>query len=118
VTPIGSAGAVTSPKEVDLREIVVKAVSDVPTGVRAQVWVAEGRATALRRAGTSLGSRQLNGRDGDVIEVDIGSTGRLARDVAGYAADAVVLEPATLREEVLGLLRAHAERSDAEASRL
>jgi proteasome accessory factor B len=109
VTPIGSAGAVTTPKDVDLREIVAKAVSDAPTGVRAQVWVAEGRATALRRAGTPLGSRQVNGRDGDVIEVDIGSTGRLTRDIAGYAADAVVLEPASLRDEVLDLLRAHAE---------
>ena len=107
VTPIGSAGAVTSPADVDLREIVAKAVGDAPTGVRAQVWVAQGRATALRRDGTPLGSRQIDGRDGDVIEVDIGTTGRLARDIAGYAADAVVLEPATLRDEVLGLLRAH-----------
>ncbi len=52
VTPIGSPGDVTRPKDIDLREIVAKAVSDAPTGVRAQVWVAEGRATALRRAGT------------------------------------------------------------------
>jgi proteasome accessory factor B len=109
VTPIGSAGAVTRPNGVDLREIVAKAVGDAPTGVRAQVWVAEGRATALRRAGTPVGSRPVNGRDGDVIEVDIGTTGRLARDIAGYAADAVVLEPATLRDEVLGLLRAQVE---------
>jgi proteasome accessory factor B len=107
VAPIGSAGAVTRPKDVDLREIVAKAVSDAPSGVRAQVWVAEGRATALRRAGTLVGSRLVNGRDGDVIELDIGTTGRLARDIAGHAADAVVLEPATLRDEVLGLLRAH-----------
>jgi proteasome accessory factor B len=106
VTPIGSPRAVTRPKDIDLREIVAKAVSDAPTGVRAQVWVAEGRATALRRAGTPLGSRRVNGRDGDVIEVDIGSTGRLTRDIAGYAADAVVLEPASLRDEVLELLRA------------
>ena len=107
VTPIGSTGAVTRPKDVDLREIVAKAVGDAPTGVQAQVWVAEGRATALRRAGTSVGPRPVNGRDGDVIDVDIGTTGQLARDIAGYAADAVVLEPATLRDEVLSLLRAH-----------
>jgi proteasome accessory factor B len=107
VTPIGSAGAVTSPKDIDLRDIVAKVVGDAPTGVRAQVWVADGRATALRRAGSSLGARRINGRDGDVIEVEIGSTGRLTRDIAGYAADAVVLEPATLRDEVLELLRAH-----------
>jgi len=109
VTPIGPAGTVTVPRDVDLRGIVAEAVGDPPTGVRAQVWVADGRATALRRAGTSLGSRQLNGRDGDVIEIDIGTTGRVARDIAGYAADAVVLEPATLRDEVVGLLRAHVE---------
>ena len=33
---------------------------------------------------------------------------RLARDITGYGADAVVLEPSILREEVLGRLRAHA----------
>lgn len=109
VTPVGPAGVVETPDDIDLRDIVAKVVGDPPTGVRAQVWVADGRATALRRAGTSLGSRQVNGRDGEVIEVDVGTTGRLARDIAGYAADAVVLEPATLRDEVLGLLRAHVE---------
>lgn len=107
VTPIGPPGAVTTPQGVDLRDIVAKAVGDAPTGVKAQVWVADGRATALRRIGTSLGARQLNGRDGDVIEVDVGTFGRLARDIAGYAADAVVLEPQTLRDEVLDLLRGH-----------
>src|SRR6202000_3002250 len=99
VTPIGPTGAVTRPEDADLREIVANAVGDPPTGVRAQVWVAEGRATALRRAGTSLGSRQVNGRDGDVIELDIGTTGRVARDIAGYGPDAVVLEPDSLRDE-------------------
>ena len=106
MTPIGSAGAVTSPEDIDLREIVARAVGDAPTGVQAQVWVAEGRATALRRTGTPVGSRPVNGRHGDVIAVDIGTTGQLARDIAGYAADALVLEPATLRDEVLDLLRA------------
>lgn len=109
VTPVGPPGAVNAPTDVDLREIVAKAVGDAPTGVRAQVWVADGRATALRRAGTSVGSRQVNGRGGDVIELDIGSTGRLTRDIAGYAADAVVLEPESLRDDVLALLRGHTE---------
>jgi proteasome accessory factor B len=70
------------------------------------VWVADGRATALRRAGTSVGVRQLAGRDGEVIEVEIGSSDRLARDVSGHGADAIVLEPESLREEVLARLRA------------
>ena len=109
VTPVGPAGAVTSPKDIDLRDVVAKVVGDAPTGVRARVWVADGKATALRRAGTSLESRQLNGRSGDVVELDVGATGQLARDIAGYAADAVVLEPASLRDEVVGLFRAHIE---------
>jgi proteasome accessory factor B len=121
VTPIGPVGAVTRPKDADLREIVADAVGDAPSGVRAQVWVANGRATALRRAGTSLEPRQVSGRDGDIIELDIGTTDRLARDIAGYGADALVLAPSSLREEVLGRLRAHAgddaERSDEEERR-
>ncbi|MGH3556235.1 MAG: helix-turn-helix transcriptional regulator [Mycobacterium sp.] len=106
VSPIGPAGAVTRPGDVDLRTIVAQVVGEVPSGVQAQLWVADGRATALRRAGTSLGPRQLAGRDGEVIELDLGSTDRLAREITGYGADAVVLEPVSLREEVLDRLRA------------
>jgi proteasome accessory factor B len=109
VTPIGPVGAVTRPEGVDLRTIVAQVVGETPSGVQAQVWVADGRATALRRAGTSLGPRQVAGRDGEVIELDVGSTDRLAREIAGYGADAVVVEPSSLRDEVLGRLRAQAE---------
>ncbi|MGB8387894.1 WYL domain-containing protein, partial [Mycobacterium sp.] len=108
VTPIGPAGAITVPGDVDLRRIVAQKVTEIPTGGQARVWVADGRATALRRAGRSITTRQLNGRDGEVIELDIGSTDRLARDIAGYGADAVVLEPQSLREDVLARLRAQA----------
>jgi proteasome accessory factor B len=70
--------------------------------------VASDRATALRRAGTVVEKMTLRGRDGDVVAIDIGSTDRLAREVAGYGADAVVLEPESLRDEVLARLRAQA----------
>jgi proteasome accessory factor B len=109
VEPIGPPGAVTVPEGVDLRKIVVQTIAETPAGGgQAQVWVAAGRATALRRAGRSVGARRLDGRDGEVIEVDIGSTDQLARDIAGYGADALVLEPQSLRAEVLARLRAHA----------
>ncbi len=112
VTPIGGPGAITAPRDVDLRGIVsqkiARAGAEVPTGELARVWVADGRATALRRAGRSTAACRLGGRDGEVIEVDIGSTDRLARDIAGYGPDAVVLEPQSLRDDVLGRLRAHA----------
>jgi proteasome accessory factor B len=108
VMPIGPAGAVQRP-DVDLRQIVAEAVADTPTGVRARVWVADGKATALRRAGRPLEARQLAGRDGEVIELDMGSTDRLTRDIAGYGADAVVLQPESLRDDVLARLRAQVE---------
>src|ERR1700739_4348336 len=72
VIPIGPADAVTLPDDVDLRKIVAQTVAETPTGGRARVWVADGRATALRRAGTSTGVRELGGRKGGVIEFDIG----------------------------------------------
>ncbi|EUA42166.1 protein pafB [Mycobacterium xenopi 4042] len=55
VKPIGPVGAVVRPEGVDLRKIVAETVAEPPTGVQAQVWVADGRAMALRRAGKSLG---------------------------------------------------------------
>ena len=109
VTPIGPAGAVTVPDGVNLREIVARTVAETPTGGQARVWVADGRATALRRAGKSITARQLGDRHGEVIELDIGSADRLAREIAGYGADAVVLEPQSLRDDVLARLRAQAE---------
>jgi proteasome accessory factor B len=108
VAPIGPAGAVTVPDGVDLRKIVAQTVAETPTGAQALVWVADGRATALRRAGRSTGARQLGGRDGEVIELDISSTDRLAREIAGYGADAVALEPQPLRDDVVARLRAQA----------
>jgi proteasome accessory factor B len=108
VTPLGAAGAVKRP-DVDLRRIVAEAVADTPTGAQARVWVADGKATALRRAGRSVETRRLAGRDGEVIELDIGSTDRLTRDIAGYGADAVALQPQSLRDDVLTRLRAQAE---------
>ncbi|MCA2243809.1 YafY family transcriptional regulator [Mycobacterium sp. WUMAC-067] len=111
VTLVGPTGAVTVPEGIDLRRIVAQTVTDIsaaPAGGLARVWVAGGRATALRRAGRPVGERRLGERDGEVIELDIRSTDQLARDIAGYGADALVLEPQSLRDEVLARLRAHA----------
>jgi len=113
VTPIGPHGAVTKPADdVNLREIVARVVSEPPTGTQARVWVADGRATALRRQATTVGARTLGGRAGDEITVDIGMTDRLAREIASYGADAVALEPQSLRDDVLARLRAQAGQTD------
>jgi proteasome accessory factor B len=113
VTPIGPAGAVTVPDGVDLRAVVAQKVTqmlvaEAPDGGPARVWVADGRATELRRAGRAVATRRVGDRDGEVIEVDVGPADHLARHIAGYGADAVVLGPPSLREDVLARLRAHA----------
>ena len=109
VKAIGPAGAVTPPDRVNLREIVHKVIGETPTGTQARVWVADGRATALRRLALVVGPRELDGRAGEEISIDIGMSDRLAREIASYGADAVVLEPQALRDEVLERLRAQAE---------
>lgn len=108
VRPVGPRGAVQRPDGVDLREIVHQAVAEWPAGAQARVWVADGRATALRRQAAITASRTLSGRAGDEIAIDIGMQARLAREIAGYGADAVVLEPQSLRDDVVARLRAQA----------
>lgn len=112
VSAIGPPGAVTKPEGVNLREIVVRVVSEPPAGMQARVWVADGRATALRRQATVVGALTLGDRAGDEIAVDLGMHDRLAREVASYGADAVALEPQSLRDDVLARLRAQAGTPD------
>jgi proteasome accessory factor B len=108
VTAIGEVGVIARPSDTDLRAIVEKAIGDAPSGLRAKVWIADGRATAIRRSGVSIGSRTICGREGEVIDVELDSTGQQARLIAGYGADALVLEPESLVAEVQARLSAHA----------
>jgi proteasome accessory factor B len=112
VTAIGPPGAVKRPDDVNLREIVDRAVGEWPSTGQARVWVAEGRATALRRRAEVIGERTLGGRAGEEITLDIGMLDRLAREIASYGPDAVALEPQALRDDVLARLRAQAGRTD------
>ena len=109
VAAIGPPGVVTKPDDVNLRELVMRVVSEPQTGTQARVWVAEGRATALRRQATVVGALTLGDRAGDEIAVELGMTDRLAREIASYGADAVALEPQSLRDDVLARLRAQAD---------
>ncbi|MDZ4265202.1 MAG: WYL domain-containing protein [Mycobacterium sp.] len=111
VTPIGEPGAVRRPAGLNLREIVDRVVGDWPAAGQAKVWVAEGRATALRRRATAAGPRTFAGRPGEEIDLDIDMFDRVAREIASYGADAVALEPASLREDVIARLEAQADRA-------
>ena len=112
VTPIGPPGAVKRPDGINLREIVDRAVGEWPNTGQARVWVADGRATALRRRATVVGPLTLGDRAGEEITVDIGMLDRLAREIASYGPDAVALEPQSLRDDVLARLRAQAGQTD------
>ena len=112
VTPIGPPGAVKRPEGTNLREIVDRAVGEWPSTGQARVWVADGRGTALRRRATVVGPRAVGGRAGEEITVDIGMSDRLAREIASYGPDAIALEPQSLRDDVLGRLRAQAGQTD------
>ncbi len=112
VTPIGPPGAVKRPDGINLREIVDHAVGEWPNIGQARVWVADGRATALRRRATVVGPLTLGERAGEEITVDIGMLDRLAREIAGYGPDAVAIEPQSLRDDVLARLRAQAGQTD------
>jgi proteasome accessory factor B len=50
----------------------------------------------------------LGGRPGEEITLDIGMFDRIAREIASYGADAVALEPASLRADVIARLQAQA----------
>lgn len=106
VVPVGEPAAVSKPADIDLRKIVADAIEETPTGVTAQVWVADSRAVALRRIGTVIDRSDLGGRSGDVLAIDVPSTDRLAREIAGHGIDAVALEPLSLRHDVLARLAA------------
>jgi proteasome accessory factor B len=109
VKAIGPAAAVKRPDGVDLWDIVHRAVAEWPPGTLARVWVADGRATALRRQATSTKPSPRAGRSGDELSIDMAMPDRLAREIAAYGADVIVLEPQSLRDEVVARFRAHAD---------
>jgi proteasome accessory factor B len=105
VTTLGPPGAVQVPPDVDLLAVVERAVGPPPVIGTARLWVAAGRAHGLRRLGRVRGPVQRTGadgtvRDGDELEIDLRSVDTVARWVAGYAPDAVVLSPPELAAAV------------------
>lgn len=100
VTPLGRPGEVVVPDGVDL---VAAVRSDAPLWRHtARVRVRRGAAAGLRRTSPVVGGD----RDGDVLEVSYNDPERLAERVAGYGADALVLDPPEVREAVVRRLRA------------
>lgn len=96
VTFDGEPEAYVIPDGVDLRAAVSDAAPGEPTAT-ARIRLADGVGTRLRRRGTM---------SGDVLELPYADDERLAEEVLGYGPGAVVLAPASLRDEVVRRLRA------------
>ena len=105
VTRTGEPGSVVVPPDLDPRAIVSRIVQDVPDRT-ARVRLAPGTGHVLRRwAGA--------GPDVEVVEVPFGDVRTLGEEVAALGADAVVLEPPDLVEDVVARLRGAAAVHDA-----
>lgn len=92
----GDPEAYAIPEGVDLRAAVSDAAPAEPTAT-ARIRLADGVGTRLRRRGTVNGA---------VLELPYADDERLAEEILGYGPGAVVLEPQSLRDEVVRRLRA------------
>ncbi|HEY9472983.1 MAG TPA: WYL domain-containing protein [Mycobacteriales bacterium] len=101
---IGPHDAVTVPEGVDLPGIVAGDNVVEPQGV-ARIKVRHGCAAGLRRQATVVAT----GEDHDIVEIGYADPDHLARWVAGYGANAVVLEPDEVREPLVRWLRRSVE---------
>lgn len=103
----GKPGTVEIPADVNVKEMVA-AVED-PTGT-ARLRVRPGKAIDLRREARQAERADENAGDGqdgwDEIAVPFADLGRFAGRLAGYGPDIVVLEPAELKEQLIGHLEA------------
>jgi len=101
VTAYGEPGAFTRPEGLDLRAMVAGTAAQRQTGT-AVIRVRHGSAGDLRRAATSTAA---DGPGWDVLEIGFADPERLADRITGYGPDAVVVEPAEVRDAVLLRLR-------------
>jgi proteasome accessory factor B len=100
VTPSGPRGAVHPPPGADLVGLVRRSAGPPPVSGTARVWVAEGRAVGLLRAGRITGPAEHRGRPGHALELELRNLDTVARWIAGHGPDVAVLEPPELAAAV------------------
>ncbi len=109
----GPPGQVQSPPDADLLRIVAGEEQSAPPGTTARLWVAADRGQGLRRRAERVESREVDGRRGDVLDLDLPYPESAAGWIAGFGPDVAVLEPDTLRKAVyeihLGIVGPDAE---------
>jgi proteasome accessory factor B len=97
----GPAGAVTVPAGIDLTALV-SASDPAETELLARIKVRHDRAIGLRRQTVDIAD---DGNGWDVVTVPCPDPHRLADQVLGYGADAVILAPAEAREAIVSRLQ-------------
>lgn len=103
VKAVGRSGAVTAPADIDLLAEVAASV-EAPADRTATVRIRPGRAAGLRR--TALAATESADPPGwDRVTIPLGSLWDTARRLAAHGPDAVVEEPADLRDATIRLLR-------------
>jgi proteasome accessory factor B len=119
---LSDSAAFEVPDDLDLRQLSRSLLPGEPT-TSALIAVRAGKAPALRRRGRPADPDRLAGADFawpngfEVVEVGYADQNALAEEIGGYAADAVVLDPAELRSDVLHRLRATAATRTAPRAR-
>lgn len=102
VHTVGTPGEVRRPDRIDLLSYVTGdggAAEDQHVST-ARLWAAAGRAQGVRRQARVVGTEELGGVAGELLEIDLYRPEAAASWLAGYAPDLVVLEPDTLRKSV------------------
>ncbi|MFC7955576.1 helix-turn-helix transcriptional regulator [Rhodococcoides kroppenstedtii] len=115
VVAFGRAGSVRKPDDVDPAALVARLRGTGGVAGTARVWVADGRAEEVRRLGSVTETRTVAGRAGEVVDLSVRSWEWVARVIAGHGADAIVLAPEELRDQVVRILTGVADRDGANA---
>lgn len=106
---LSKAGAYDVPDDLDLRAMARALTPGDPTAT-ATVAIRKGKAPSLRRRGHQLADpppATMSLPSGfEVFSLGYGDVMMLADEIAGYAADVVVVEPSQLRSEVISRLSA------------
>jgi proteasome accessory factor B len=104
VTFSGPAGAVTVPDGADVRELVREWDTEPQSRRTAVLQVRQGTGYGLRRGASAV--RPAPQRAGwDLVEVPFSDVGWYSEHLAWFGADVVVIEPADLRDAVIGRLK-------------
>jgi len=72
----------------------------------ARLWLADGRATGIRRRARLTGRLNVDGVEGDLAELELYHPEGAADWIAGHGPDALVLEPEVLAKSVAERLTA------------